>query len=448
MNSKYIIIITLSFGLLFSHGIVNAQFPHTLYGYVYYPDGTPAKNFSITVINHDRDEIVNNESRYIYKNENYYQVEVSSPGLGWENGEFIEVKIEKKDFTVWKGNATISINLGYPNQKLPDIFLSPPPPSIPKKPTGPSEAYIGKSYNFSTFSSDPSNFNISYGWDWNNDDAVDEWSNWLISGATCMMHHMWQEEGIYEIKVIAKNEYNITSKWSDVLVVVVEKDKVSPNTYLIKAPDGTIDYNTVTFEWSGEDDVTPTNKLLYSYILQGYSTKWSEWTYNTSVTFPSLPNGEYIFKVKAKDEAGNEDATPALYNFTINVSSEDISPPIINLSSSLPEELSGKVKFEWNVSDEDKNISISIYYSNDNGTKWHFIVKNITNATSYEWDTKKVKNGKYIIKICAEDSAGNIGCVRRSYIVNNQKIPGFQILVVFIGIMLVFLSKKYHRKRA
>ena len=37
-----------------------------------------------------------------------------------------------------------------------------------------------------------------------------------------------------------------------------------------------------------------------------------------------MPNGNYTFKVKAKDEAGNEDPTPAERTFTVLV---DLIPP-------------------------------------------------------------------------------------------------------------------------
>jgi len=60
---------------------INAQTPHTLYGYIFYSADTPANNFSIIVINHDRNETITEESKYIYKNQNYYQIEVGSPGL-------------------------------------------------------------------------------------------------------------------------------------------------------------------------------------------------------------------------------------------------------------------------------------------------------------------------------------------------------------------------------
>jgi len=41
-------------------------------------------------------------------------------------------------------------------------------------------------------------------------------------------------------------------------------------------------------------------KKNYSYILEGWSTKWSEWSEDSYQVFENLPHGEYHFKVKGK----------------------------------------------------------------------------------------------------------------------------------------------------
>jgi hypothetical protein len=92
---------------------------------------------------------------------------------------------------------------------------------------------------------------------------------------------------------------------------------VTPPTITITAgPSGTINYNDVTFSWSGEDNLTPSAQLEYSYKLDG---SWSAWTSVTSVRYNDLSNGGYTFMVKARDQAGNE-ATPASRSFTVSVS--------------------------------------------------------------------------------------------------------------------------------
>ena len=92
---------------------------------------------------------------------------------------------------------------------------------------------------------------------------------------------------------------------------------IAPETTITAGPTGTIDYNDVSFAWTGLDDVTPTAQLEYSYTLEGYGTSWSAWTSSTSKSYTDLSNGDYIFKVKAKDLDGNIDPTPAERSFTV-----------------------------------------------------------------------------------------------------------------------------------
>ncbi|RLG31890.1 hypothetical protein DRN97_08680, partial [Methanosarcinales archaeon] len=97
------------------------------------------------------------------------------------------------------------------------------------------------------------------------------------------------------------------------------KDVTPPQTTITDGPTGKIDYSDVTFKWTGSDTVTSTSNLVYSYKLDGYDTSWSSWTSDTSKSYKDLPNKDYTFKVKAKDEAGNEDPTPAERSFRVDV---------------------------------------------------------------------------------------------------------------------------------
>jgi class 3 adenylate cyclase len=58
------------------------------------------------------------------------------------------------------------------------------------------------------------------------------------------------------------------------------------------------------------------NALEYSYYLQGNDESWSAWTNKTDKEYTNLYEGEYIFKVKAKNVHGFE-SEPAEYKFTI-----------------------------------------------------------------------------------------------------------------------------------
>lgn len=105
-------------------------------------------------------------------------------------------------------------------------------------------------------------------------------------------------------------------------VDVSTSDTTPPDTTITDGPSGTIEYNDVAFTWVGSDDVTSPSDIIYSYKLQGYDSSWSSWTTSKSKSYTDLDNGTYTFKVKAKDESGNIDSTPAERIFVINISSD------------------------------------------------------------------------------------------------------------------------------
>lgn len=94
-------------------------------------------------------------------------------------------------------------------------------------------------------------------------------------------------------------------------------DTTRPETIITSTLGETIDYNDVTFEWTGSDDTTPTTNLTYSCYLEGHDTDYSPFTLDTARTYYDLPDGSYVFYVKSQDEAGNIDPTPATSEFTI-----------------------------------------------------------------------------------------------------------------------------------
>ena len=99
--------------------------------------------------------------------------------------------------------------------------------------------------------------------------------------------------------------------------VIIVSDTIPPETSIVSGPSGTITSNDVTFTYSGTDNVTATANLVYSYKLEDYDSQWSSYTTATSQDYDDLPDGSYNFFVKAKDEAGNVDSTPASRSFTV-----------------------------------------------------------------------------------------------------------------------------------
>jgi hypothetical protein len=95
-------------------------------------------------------------------------------------------------------------------------------------------------------------------------------------------------------------------------------DTTPPNTFMTGGPLGVITEKDVTFTFSGMDNKTSTSNLIFAWFLEGYDTSWSGYSRTTSKTYTNLPNGSYMFFVRARDAANNVDPSPASQSFTVD----------------------------------------------------------------------------------------------------------------------------------
>jgi hypothetical protein len=95
-------------------------------------------------------------------------------------------------------------------------------------------------------------------------------------------------------------------------------DPTPPETAITAGPTGTIPTRDATFTFSGSDNLSSAGNLLYATCLGGYETSWSGFSTATTRSYTHLPDGSYTFLVKAKDQAGNEDPSPATRTFTVS----------------------------------------------------------------------------------------------------------------------------------
>ena len=120
--------------------------------------------------------------------------------------------------------SATSENEYYPslNIKLPNS-----PPNKPEKPSGPDgtllqRVRVGKSYTYSTTTTDPDGDDIWYNWSWG-DYTYSGWDGPYDSGGTGVSSHIWSETGTYLVKVQAMDSKGAKSDWSDPLEVKVTK---------------------------------------------------------------------------------------------------------------------------------------------------------------------------------------------------------------------------------
>ena len=131
------------------------------------------------------------------------------------------------------------------------------PPETPSEPGGPSEGVVTLEYDFTASTIDPDEDMISYGWDFNGDFVVDEWTDLIDSGDTCEVTYSWDDPGTYNIRVKAKDSFDHESDWSapheitiietpDLSVISIGGSLFKLNAELIN--NGPVDANDVS--WS------------------------------------------------------------------------------------------------------------------------------------------------------------------------------------------------------
>jgi hypothetical protein len=105
---------------------------------------------------------------------------------------------------------TATLPVGAPNQ----------PPEIPAKPTGRASGETGKTYLYSTQTTDPDGDGLYFLWDWG-DGNFSDWLGPYASGATASTQKSWAADGTYSVKVKAKDSKGAETNWSEPLDVTM-----------------------------------------------------------------------------------------------------------------------------------------------------------------------------------------------------------------------------------
>ena len=75
-----------------------------------------------------------------------------------------------------------------------------------------------------------------------------------------------------------------------------------------KTPGVSHSWNSFRFEFTCPVYAQQAN-IEYSYLLEGFDEKWSEFSRRSEKEYTNLPAGEYTFKVKVRNNLGNESGT-------------------------------------------------------------------------------------------------------------------------------------------
>lgn len=94
------------------------------------------------------------------------------------------------------------------------------PPETPRQPQGPLNGSINVEYSYTTYASDPDGDQIYYQWEWG-DGNLSEWMGPYPSNSPVEASYSWNTQGIYAIKVKAKDSANSEGNWSPTLMITI-----------------------------------------------------------------------------------------------------------------------------------------------------------------------------------------------------------------------------------
>ena len=95
-------------------------------------------------------------------------------------------------------------------------------PNAPSTPFGPDSGTTNTTYTYSTSATDPDSDQVKYGWDYDGNGTVDEWSSLGASGWTDTRTHSWSTPNTYTIKVRAQDSNGAQSGWSGAKTVTIK----------------------------------------------------------------------------------------------------------------------------------------------------------------------------------------------------------------------------------
>ena len=188
-------------------------------------------------------------------------------------------------------------NAGYP------IQIGNHPPTVPSQPSGPVTIQKGYNASYTTMATDSDENPLRYGWDWNGNGTIDEWTPYQPVNTSIITNHTWWNRGSYQVSVKCQDSVGNESEFSSILMVIVIENK-APDTPVIDGPlrGKTGEEYEYTFTI-----VDPDGDILYLWIEWEGTCPPIEWIgpYNSGDTV-SLMNtwndtGTYTVRAKTKD---------------------------------------------------------------------------------------------------------------------------------------------------
>jgi hypothetical protein len=142
--------------------------------------------------------------------------------------DFVKSAAKTSASHVWQSSGTYSVRAKSTDSKggqsawstyLTVKITANSPPKKPSAISGVASGYVGTSYSFTGYTTDPNQDQLVYTFDWG--DGSTSKTNLVNSGTTVRMPHAWSSAGTYSVRVMATDGNDAVSPWSATKTVKV-----------------------------------------------------------------------------------------------------------------------------------------------------------------------------------------------------------------------------------
>ena len=126
-------------------------------------------------------------------------------------------------------------------------------------------------------------------------------------------------EGIHTLTALAADRAGNHASAAQLAVI----DRTPPDAALVEHPGARIAAGTAMFTFGATDLLSP----VFEFSWRLDAADWSPYHAGTRAAFERLAAGSHVFEVRARDLAGNEDATPARWEFQVGAVHLDVAEP-------------------------------------------------------------------------------------------------------------------------
>jgi hypothetical protein len=191
------------------------------------------------------------------------------------------------------------------------------------------------------------------------------------------------------------------------VAVAAPPDITAPDSIIDSGPEGATNDPTPSFTFIGSDDTTVRANLLYSYKID--EEEWSPYSTDMIATRSDqlvLSDGVHTFYVKAKDEAGNEDLSPAERSFTVDTAAPTTQSPARGfVAGSTLGTTAVPIQLSWSTTDVGSGVAAYQLQQSVNGGAYADV--SLPSGTTTALTVSLDPNKTYQYRARAQDKAGN-----------------------------------------